>query len=542
MARLTLPATAWRWGAFAAALFILNASLTFHNVWPTPVITWRGEVSVELAVCLVAMAIARRLAGPASNSTLRWLAAAWVLLVLGRYAEVTAPALYGREVNLYWDSRHVSAVVQMLFRVASIWLIASVVAAVVLVPLGIYALMRWALGRVSQAMSQPRTRNLLGVVASVVVLLFAGQRLDQRVPAVPSMTSPVTEIYWHQARLFAGELTGRNARKLGSGPTFDSDLARVRGADVLLFFIESYGAVSYERPEFAGPLAPSRARLEADIRAAGREVVSAYVESPTFGGNSWLAHVSLLSGVEVRDEDTNIQLMAQKRDSLVTAFAKHGYRTMAIMPGLQQQWPEGQFYGFDEIYDEARLDYRGPPFGWWTVPDQFTIARLDALELTRQPRAPAFVFFPTISTHTPFSPTAPYQPDWARVLTDDPYAQADLERAWGEVPDWLDLGPSYVHALSYAYESLGGYLRLRRDRDFVMILIGDHQPPAAVSGEGAAWDVPVHIVTSRKPVIDALLAQGFRTGLTPGRPAISRMHALVPVLLKAFGDRSATAD
>jgi len=33
-----------------------------------------------------------------------------------------------------------------------------------------------------------------------------------------------------------------------------------------------------------------------------KDVVSAFVESPTFGGNSWLAHISLLSGLEIRDE------------------------------------------------------------------------------------------------------------------------------------------------------------------------------------------------------------------------------------------------
>jgi hypothetical protein len=242
----------------------------------------------------------------------------------------------------------------------------------------------------------------------------------------------------------------------------------------------------------------------------------------------------LLSGVEVRDEDTNTMLMAQKRESLVTAFGRRGYRTIAAMPGLHESWPEGEFYGFDQIYDETRLDYRGPPFGWWTVPDQFTIARLDALELARTPRAPAFVFYPTVGTHTPFSPTAPYQPDWAKMLTDTPYSEADLKPVWMEYTDWLDFGPSYVRALGATYDAVGGYLRLRSGRDFVMILIGDHQPPAVVTGEGARWDVPVHIITSRKPVIDAFLGHGFRPGLTPSGPPLMKMHELTPVLLGAL--------
>jgi hypothetical protein len=67
-----------------------------------------------------------------------------------------------------------------------------------------------------------------------------------------------------------------------------------------------------------------------------------------------------------------------------------------------------------------------------------------------------------------------------------------------------------------------------------MIVLGDHQPPALVSGEGAPWDVPVHIITSRRGVLERLQIYGFRPGLTPVRPVIGRMHKLLPVLLDAF--------
>ena len=158
-------------------------------------------------------------------------------------------------------------------------------------------------------------------------------------------------------------------------------------------------------------------------------------------------HITLLSGVEIRSHDANALLMAEKRDTLVSTFEHHGYRTVAVMPGLWQNWPEGSFYKFDEIYGGARLDYHGPTFGWWDMTDQYVLARMDALEVRRTPRAPLFVFFPTISTHIPFTPTPPYQPDWARVLTHDPYEDADVKRAYLRQPDWMDLGPSYADAL-----------------------------------------------------------------------------------------------
>ena len=111
------------------------------------------------------------------------------------------------------------------------------------------------------------------------------------------------------------------------------------------------------------------------------------------------------------------RLMAEPRDTLVTVFGRQGYRTVAIMPGLLRGWPEGAFYGFETIYDHTRLDYKGPPFGWWDLNDQFALARADALEIAPRPRRPAFIFFPTITTHAPFTPAPPYQPDWVRVLT-----------------------------------------------------------------------------------------------------------------------------
>jgi hypothetical protein len=125
------------------------------------------------------------------------------------------------------------------------------------------------------------------------------------------------------------------------------------------------------------------------------------------------------------------------------------------------------------------------------------------------------------------------------MLTENPYEQSDLERSWTQEPDWMNLGPSYAEALGATYTWLGGLLRRRADRDLVLVLIGDHQPPALVSGEGASWEVPVHVITSRAhasraAVLGALRAHGFRDGLVPQHPKISKMHELVPILLDAF--------
>jgi hypothetical protein len=349
-----------------------------------------------------------------------------------------------------------------------------------------------------------------------------------------AFADPVTGAYARQARYVLAMVgPGAAAPALGASPTFDSQMRGLAGADVLLVFLESYGAVTFESPGMAVELASSRGRLEAAIGDSGRQIVSAYVDSPTFGASSWLAHLSLLSGVEVRDQYAYTSLMASTRETMLTHARRRGYRTVGLMPGMRQAWPEGAFYDFDVIYGYRALDYTGPQFGWWAIPDQYALAKLDALERTATGRAPVFVVFPTSTTHAPFGPVAPYQPDWSRMLTGHPYDAPDVERAMAATPDLSNLTPSYVKAMAYDFETLAGYLREQAD-DPVLLIIGDHQPPAAVSGRGAPWRVPVHVITRRGHVLRRLVEHGFRPGLTPQRPPIGPMHALVPVLLDAF--------
>jgi hypothetical protein len=527
------------------ALAVLNASLTFSNVWPTLGVRLTTDLSIELALLVMALILLHWWRGslhgatkvaPYRDATLRWLAILWVILIIGRYVDVTVRSLYGRAINLYWDLQFVPDVSAMFAFVATRWQTAVFALGTLLFPLLIYFPVRWTLSQLSAAIRDRRARVVLGSTAAAALLLSIAPAVGARVPEGLRFAEPVTPAYARALTELAYEMTGTGVAALGPSPSMRSSLSRVSGADVLLIFLESYGAVSWARPELASALAASRGQLETDIRDTGRSVVSARVESTTFGGESWLAHVSLLSGTEVRDHRTNIRLMAQKRDTLVKAFGRHGYRTVAIMPGLLRGWPEGAFYGFEDIYDLARLDYRGPPFGWWNINDQFALARMDALEIAPQPRRPVFVFFPTITTHAPFTPAPPYQKDWTRILTAHPYDSADLDRAWSDQPDWMNLGPSYVQSLNYTHATLGGYLRLRTDRDLVVILVGDHQPPGLVSGPDASWEVPVHVIAGRAGLLDHLRQHGFRDGLSPPDRTAARMDTLLPILLDAFGD------
>lgn len=524
--------------AVVAALLLLDASTTFENVWPTPAIRWTGEISIELAVCVLLLAVVAAYRQPAGGSRATrptasspsWLAGLWVLLAIGRYADVTAPALYGRDVNLYWDLRFIPDVVAMVTTVARAGLLAASFAIVVVLCGALFIGLRWAWRRVDAAVAAEPIRRPLGTVALAVIVLFVVQHAIWHRQA--AFATPVSATYARQVRFVVSALLTRSP--LPASPRMESDFSRVRGADVFLVFVEAYGAVAYTKADIARGLAPARAQLEASIRDTHREVVSALVESPTFAGSSWLAHISVLSGVQVRDPDTNARLLTEPRQTLPRAFERAGYRTVALMPGLRQAWPEGSFYGFDDIYGANRLAYRGPEFGWFAIPDEYALQRLDALEVAKAPRPPLFVFFPTISTHFPFSPTPPYQPDWTRMADAHPYDGPSIVRAYAKEPDWVNFTSGYVDALAYDFTTLGGYLRLRAGRDIVMIVVGDHQPAAAVTGAHASWNVPVHVIASRPAVLERLRAKGFAAGLTPSH-SLGPMNTLTTMLLDAFG-------
>jgi hypothetical protein len=526
-----------QWLSVLVALVLLNGSVTVHNVWPTLGVHWPGEVSAELAALLLLLALSNAWLGPTAPRVVALLSALVVLFALGRYGQVTAPALYGREVNLYWDAPRLVSVVEMLTRVASIWQLVAICAGALLALTLLYLLGRWSLLRIDAVLRHDYAARLgVGIGSALLLVAFLAQQLSDQAPRLPRFSIPVSRTYADQIARLADALSSRRAaRVLPPSPPLHSTLEALSGSDVLVVFLESYGSVTYDRPEFERLLRPARERLAGALKDTGRSAASAFVTSPTFGGESVLAHLTLLSGIEVRDSTRYALLMTQNRPTLVSAFKSAGYRAVAVMPGMKLDWPEGAFYGFDDVYGATKLHYGGPEFGWFGIPDQYALAALDARELQRQPRKPLFLFFPTVSTHLPFRPIPPLQPDWRRMLSPEPYDGASLQHALAQRVDWTDMGTSYVGSVQYFFDVLASYLRQRANEDLVLIVLGDHQPAANVSGEGAPWDVPVHIISKRADIVEALQRRGFRSGLAPTRPAVGQMNELAPWLLDAFG-------
>jgi hypothetical protein len=465
---------------------------------------------------------------------LRWLALLLVLFILGRYLEVTAPALYGRRINLYWDGQHLPRVAAMLAENLPSWQVWLIGSGVIGLLISLYLLVRVLLHWLVAALAQTPQRGFALVLSAALLVLYTLGQLQPQFKTHQWFSLPVSMTYTKQLMFLRDALVGEPMLDTATAPLPQTSLAGLDGADVLLLFFESYGAITLDRATFRQALAPSRKSLSAAIATSGRQVVSARVSSPTFGGASWLAHASFLSGIEVSDNQGYQWLLTQTRDTLVHRFAAQGYRTAGLMPGLRQAWPEGAFYGYAQIYDAESLAYPGPAFGWWRIPDQYALARFDHEELAPQARPPLLAVMNSISSHAPFRAVPPYLSDWQDLLGPDPYANHAPDQAEGAKAGSNEMGQRYVKAVEYVLTYLTGYLEHRARDDLVLIVLGDHQPAARVSGTDASWDVPMHVITPDAELIEALEAEGFESGLEPSQPAIGPMHEMATRLLRAF--------
>ena len=536
----------WRRIAGAAlALIFLNGMLSFRDWWPTPGILPDLRLAPEFVWLWLALLAAVAWHGTLSPRALTLFTLAALLLVVGRYADVTVHSLFGRPINLYWDGAQIPRFLWVSAQELAWWQSAAVVAAVGLLFWILYCLLRWAIAvAVREAVPFALRTPWAWGVSTLAVLLVTANLAGVRA-TWPLVSKSFVPTYWRQAQLLVTAFSPqRQASLLPDATAVDaalaaeprSALAALHGRDVYVIMLESVGAVVYDDARADQALRTSRDRFAADIAASGRQVVSAFFGSPTFAGGSDLAHLGILSGIDLSDPMRHDVLLTTQRPTLNALFRAHGYQTFGLYPALDWEWPERAFYGFDVFVARRDLGYAGPAMGFWQVPDQFSAARFEQLYPRDADAPPRFVFFPTITCHLPFSPVPPYQPDWSRVLGPQPFAEVEVSRALAEQPNWLNMFPGYVRMVAYTYQWLGAYLRQPEPREAIYLLIGDHQPAANITGEGASWDVPVHIVARDGELLARFIEQGFQPGLAPPRQALGPLHALTGMLLQAFSD------
>jgi hypothetical protein len=485
------------------------------------VIDFRPSVEVLLLIAAIGLAGLRR---RRLGLTIR-LAATVVIGVaaLIHLADALLPGLFGRTLDLYWDLRHVPSLLGVFFDSAGPWrggLTAAAVAGGMLAALGLIFL---ALTTIDRAGARHGLARLLIVLPGVIVL--GGLAL----PPAPDGARPVSialsremvrqgedfVLAWQVAH---GHL-GKYAAILATPQRPSADLAGLKGGDVLLIYVESYGTAALDEPRYRDVVAPALERFAAKTAAAGYGLVSDRILSPTFGGGSWLAHGTMGSGIRL-DQLTSRLLLESDRRSLPRYMAAAGYRTVEVMPGIKTTATEDKFWGFDKSYYAADLGYDGPEFGWFAIPDQYTLKVFSEREA--HSAKPLFAQIVLVSSHTPFYPVPPY------------VAQARWDRIYRQ-PDWDRLEAPYRDSLAYDFDVLGDFLADRVADGTLVVILGDHQPPAFISGDKQPWTVPIYVLAKDPALLAPFVAQGYTPGAFPAQQApYLTMEKFLPAFLDGF--------
>ncbi|HEX6444454.1 MAG TPA: CDP-alcohol phosphatidyltransferase family protein [Streptosporangiales bacterium] len=297
-------------------------------------------------------------------------------------------------------------------------------------------------------------------------------------------------------------------------------LTGLRGKDVIVAFVESYGQVAVQGTTFSPGVDKVLRNGTASLGRAGFSARSAFLDSSTFGGISWLAHSTLQSGLWVNSQQRYDQLMTSDRFTLAAAFGKAGWRTVSDIPTDEWAWPPGRsFYHYDKLYDRRNVGYHGPTFSYAAMPDQYSLAAFQRNELAPG-HPPVMAEIDLVSSHVPWSPL-PHLVPWDELGDGsifDPMPAQGLPPAvaWRD-PDTVRR--LYGQSIQYSLQSLVSWVTRLHDDDLVLVVLGDHQPGTSVSGTDANHQVPISVVAHDPDVLARIAPWHWQPGLLPGPTA-----------------------
>jgi phosphatidylglycerophosphate synthase len=391
----------------------------------------------------------------------------------------------------------------------------------------------WAMGAVLSWQIVPGAR-----VASMSTAALAVSQVREAAAAVRDQARFETAI--HRADPYAGI------------PTPDL-LTGLRGKDVIIAFVEGYGQVAVQSSAMSPGIDGMLIRGANTLARSGYATRSAFLTSPTFGGISWLPHSTLQSGLWVDNQQRYNQLVGSERFTLSDAFDKAGWRTVADEPEDNKPWPPGTtFYHYDRVYKWQDVGYRGPHFAYASMPDQYSLAAFQRLELPPGHR-PVMAEVDLVSSHNPWTPL-PRMVPWNKLGDGSifaPMAHQGVSPAVpllnGFVPNGLGntstVQKLYQQSIEYSLQALISWVTELHDPNLVLLLVGDEQPATVITGPNATHNVVISIVAHDPSVLNRVSSWQWQDGLVPSPSApVWRMDAFRDRFLGAFSTAQPRAD
>jgi hypothetical protein len=417
----------------------------------------------------------------------------------------------------------------------------SVVAGVL--ALALLCLTPWALLRLGRVVRGHRRPSMVGIGVTTVAFTVLALLGTQTAYQLPVASTDASQYVWGEVAAVPRGLADQRefARAAESDPLrgvpADQLFGALRGKDVLLVFVESYGRVAVQDPTIAPGVDAVLDTQTSKLAAKGFGARSAFLTSPTFGAGSWLAHATTQSGLWVENQQRYDVLVTSPRLTLSDLFHEAGWRTVSDVPANTHDWPQGAFYGYDQEYDARNVGYRGPKFGYPTMPDQYTLDAFRRLELDPTDRKPVFGEIDLISSHASWS-TLPRMIPWSEV-GDGSAFEGMPEQSPPKSETWQDAAhvqQAYGRSIEYSLTALYSWVRRYGDDDTVLVVLGDHQPATIVSGADAGHDVPVSVVAHDPKVLRRIDGWGWQQGLRPSPTApVWRMDSFRDRFVKAYG-------
>jgi hypothetical protein len=308
-------------------------------------------------------------------------------------------------------------------------------------------------------------------------------------------------------------------------------LTRLRGKDVLLVFVESYGKISLEGNSFSPGIDSVVDTGTRQLAAAGFSARSGWVTTPNFGGGSWLSHSTLQSGTWVDSQGRYNELVSTHRFTLAEAFRRAGWRTVADLPANDRDWPTGpDFYHFDQVYDRRDVGYRGPKYAYASMPDQYVLFHLQRLELAKRHRRPVFAEIALVSSHAPWT-RIPRLISWSRVGDGSIFNRLPADEA-----GLNDTAKGYAQSIKYTLRTLFSFVQHYGRKNLVLVVLGDEQPSRIAKGANPCHDVPISVIAHDPAVLHQIAHWGWVKGLRPaGAAPVERESAFRNRFLRAFG-------